>query len=98
MDGYRVLIEGYDANVITNRIVDRIINSLDVDKLKNEVRNKIVKELKGDILNSKEVNAAIQTSFDKVDKIASGRVNEAVTKKINEINNINVGSFKLTME
>jgi putative cell wall-binding protein len=98
MEGYKVLIEGYDADAITNRIVDKIISTMDLVKLKNEVRNKIVQELKGDILNSKEVMQAIQSSFDKVDKIASGRVNEAVTKKIEEINNINVGSFKLTIE
>lgn len=98
MEGYKVLIEGYDADAITNRIVDKIINTMDLDKLKNEVRNKIVQELKGDIINSKGVQQAIKISFDKVDKIASGRVNEAVTKKIDEINNINVGSFKLTIE
>lgn len=98
MEGYKVTLEGYDVNSITNMIVDRIVEDLDIDKLKNEVRNKIVKELKGDILNSKEVSNAIQTSFEKVDRIASNRVNEAVTQKINEINCINIGSFKLTIE
>lgn len=98
MDGYKVLIEGYNADAITNEVVKRIIQTMDLDKLKNEVRNKIVQELKSDIVNSKEVQRAIQSSFDKVDKIASGRVNEAVTKKINEINNVSIGSFKLTME
>lgn len=95
MDGYKVLIEGYDADAITNKIVEKIIAGMDLDKLKNEVKNKIVQELKGDIVNSPQIKNAVDNSIEKIDKIVGNRVNEAATKKISEINNIVINSFKL---
>lgn len=95
MNSYKVLIEGYDADAITNKIVERIISGMDLDKLKNEVKNKIIQELKGDIVNSSHVKNAVENSIEKIDKIVGNRVNEAATKKIEEINSIVINSFKL---
>jgi hypothetical protein len=98
MDGYKVLIEGYDANAITNKIVEKIIQTFDLDKLKNEVRNKIVQELKSDIVNSSRVKQAIDEAINKVDRISTDRVSKAITEKISEINEMNIGTFKLVRE
>ena len=95
MEGYKVLIEGYSAENITNEIARIVIKSMDLDKLKNEVRNRIVRELKDDIVNSNQIKNAVDNSIAKIDKLVGNRVNEAATKKINEINGIVINSFKL---
>lgn len=95
---YTFKIEGWDADHITNMVVSEIVNSINIDQFKNEIKNKLVKELKGDIVNSKEVCEAIKTSTDKADKIIDSRVNQAVNDKIMQIQNIDIGSFKLTLK
>jgi len=95
---YTFKIEGWDADHITNMVVAEIVNSFNIDQFKNEVKNKLVKELKGDIVNGKEVCEAIKTSTDKVDKIIDSRVNQAINDKIKQIQNIDIGNFQLTLK
>ena len=62
MTGYNINVQGVEANHLTDLIVQEVLRELDMDKLKAEVRNKIVKEIKGDILNSAEVQKAISNA------------------------------------
>ena len=98
MKDYEVLIKGYNADTITDRIAQAIIDELDLDKLKNEVRNKITKELKNDIISSADVQKAIQSTMDRVSTNATDRVQQAVSKKIAEINSINLSSLTLQIK
>jgi len=93
-----VKIEGWNAGYIVDMVVSEIVNSINIEQFKNEVKNKLIKELKSDIINSKEVNDAIKASTDKVDKIIDSRINQAVNEKIKQIQNIDIGSFQLTLK
>jgi hypothetical protein len=97
MSNCRVNIDGFDADYIVDIIVSKVIQTLDLDKIKNEVKNVIAKELKNDIVTNERVQSAIQTAINSANVVAANRVQEAADKKIKEINSIDFSNLKLTI-
>lgn len=93
-----IRVDNFDSSRIEKLVVLEILNSIDIEQFKREIKNKLVKELKGDIVNSKEVTESISTAIEKVNKITDTRINQAVSKKIEEIQNIDFGKFELKLK
>ena len=100
MEEYKVEIKGYSADNISRIIANEILAKIDIDKLKNEVKNRVITELKGDIVNSQQVQNAINNSIEKAEKNVDARINKAINTKISEIESISLEnlSFKIGKE
>ena len=100
MEEYKVEIKGYSADNISRIIANEILAKIDIDKLKNEVKNRVITELKGDIVNSQQVQNAINNSIEKAETNVDARINKAINTKISEIESISLEnlSFKIGKE
>ena len=100
MEEYKVEIKGYSADNISRIIANEILAKIDIDKLKNEVKNRVITELKGDIVNSQQVQNAINNSIEKAETDVDARINKAINTKISEIESISLEnlSFKIGKE
>lgn len=100
---YQVQIQGSDATIITERVVDQLVRLLmeetfSKEQFVNEIKNKVINDLKYEMTH----NAAIQETIDEAIANAGvsieNRINAAINDKISEIEAINLSSFQISLK
>lgn len=95
---YQVQIQGQDATIITERVVEQLVQLLFTEDFRNEVKNSVIKELKQDMVGDPTVQEAIAAAIEKGSLCVESRINTAINAKIAEIEAISLSSFQLSLK
>lgn len=106
-----VTLDKSDMDSILNLVADRIIRRIDIEKLTAEIKNKVAKEIKNEAITSETVVSSMARAVDDANVRISGKmsrelslaisdavtlISDTVAAKVDEINNITIGDFKIT--